>query len=352
MLAECPTNFMLTFKDIEAAAARLDNVVHHTPVMTSRTLNERAGCRVFLKCECFQRSGSFKFRGAYNSLSLHLALQEYAKSSQNPDQPRNPLDLRNRGVITHSSGNHAQALALAGRLLEVGVLVVMPRDAPQVKIEATRGYGADIHFYDPATEDRMDVTASLQREQGRLLIPPFDDPAIIAGQGTAALEMCTQMEEPPDVVLAPCGGGGLLSGTALAVRYLYPRARIIGVEPEGADNGNRAFRSGKLERVENPRSMADGLKPKSLGEHTLAVIRAHVDEMVTVSEEEIRAALAFLWQRMKLLVEPSGAVALAAVLNGQLAAGSPCVGVILSGGNADVGAVADWLRAPSAGSGG
>ncbi|MBI3991985.1 MAG: threo-3-hydroxy-L-aspartate ammonia-lyase [Candidatus Lambdaproteobacteria bacterium] len=317
------------YEDVALAARRLQGVAHLTPVMSSRTLDERSGNRVLLKCENFQRAGAFKFRGAYNALASQL---EAAQT---------------RGVVTHSSGNHAQALALAGRLLQVPVTVVMPQDAPAVKAAATRGYGAEIVLYDPAREQREVISGRLKEERGLLLIPPFDDPHVIAGQGTAAMELVDQANGL-DVVLAPCGGGGLLSGTALAVRRLNPHARILGVEPEGANNGQRAFRSGRLEVVEHPQTMADGLKPRSLGTHTLAVIRACVDDMLTVSEEQIRSSLAFLWERMKLVVEPSGAVALAPVLHGLLGCKGKRVGVILSGGNADIGAVADWLRAPSA----
>ncbi len=315
--------------DVEAAARRLAGVARLTPVMTSSTLDELCGRPVFLKCESFQRSGSFKIRGAYNALSAQLP------------------PAREAGVITHSSGNHAQALALAGHLLGVRVLVVMPHTAPRIKIEATRGYGAEIHFYDPQTEEREAVTARLQAEQGRLLIPPFDHPLVIAGQGTAALELLGQMPAPV-AVLAPCGGGGLLSGTAIAVTQRQPAARVIGVEPAGADNGTRAFRAGKLVTVTQPHTMADGLKPKSLGPHTFAVMGQLVDDMVTVSEEELRSTLAFLWTRMKLVVEPSGAAALAALFHRKLSLPAGPVGVIISGGNADIGAVAAWLAQPVA----
>lgn len=326
---QSPGKQPVTFDAIERATGCLKHIATRTPVLTSRTLDEICGVRIFLKCENFQRAGAFKFRGAYNAVAANLAA---AKAS---------------GVIAHSSGNHAQALALAGQLLDVRVTVVMPSDAPGVKIEATRGYGADVVFFDPATEQRDAVTARLQKEHGWLLIPPFNHPDIIAGQGTVAVELLEQAGAL-DTVMAPCGGGGLLSGTAVAVSHLQPDARIVGVEPESANNGQRAFRSGKLELVANPRTMADGLKPGSLGEYTLAIIREHVHEMITVSEDEIRATLKFLWERMKLVAEPSGAVALAAVFHRKLDNPGERVGVIVSGGNADIGAVADWLRAPQA----
>lgn len=319
----------MTSEEVLAAAKRLSGVANATPVMTSRTLDALSGNTVFLKCESFQRVGAFKFRGAYNALSK---LDDAHKRA---------------GVLTYSSGNHAQAVALAGRLLGIQTLVVMPENAPKVKAQATRDYGAEVVFYDPAAEEREDVAARIQAERGMALIPPFNHPDVIAGQGTAALEL-VQAHGPLDVVLTPCGGGGLLSGTSLAVKHLLPKARVIGVEPQGADNGNRAFRSGKIERVEHPDTMADGLRPKALGEHTFAVIREHVDDMLTVSEEEIRATLAFMWSRMKLIVEPSGAVGLAPVFHRRLGLEGKRIGVVVSGGNADIGAVADWFRAPKA----
>lgn len=319
----------MTFDEILAAAGRLDGVAHRTPVMTSRTLDDAAGCEVFLKCENFQRVGAFKFRGAYNTLSR-----------LSPGEQRS-------GVVTFSSGNHAQAVAHAAALLGIEAVVVMPADAPQVKLAATRGYGAEVITFDPATEDREVLAQRIRQERGMVLVPPFDHPDVIAGQGTATLELVREVEGL-EAMLTPCGGGGSLSGAALVMRHELPGARVIGVEPEGSDCGNRAFRSGRIEVVENPTTMADGLKPKSLGEHTLAVIRECVDDMVTVSEEEIRATLDFLWNRMKLVVEPSGAVSLAPVLHRKVGLEGKRVGVLITGGNADVGAVADWLRAEGA----
>ena len=319
----------MTFDEILAAAGRLDGVAHRTPVMTSRTLDDAAGCEVFLKCENFQRVGAFKFRGAYNTLSR-----------LSPGEQRS-------GVVTFSSGNHAQAVAHAAALLGIEAVVVMPADAPQVKLAATRGYGAEVITFDPATEDREVLAQRIRQERGMVLVPPFDHPDVIAGQGTATLELVREVEGL-EAMLTPCGGGGSLSGAALVMRHELPGARVIGVEPEGSDCGNRAFRSGRIEVVENPTTMADGLKPKSLGEHTFAVIRECVDDMVTVSEEEIRATLDFLWNRMKLVVEPSGAVSLAPVLHRKVGLEGKRVGVLITGGNADVGAVADWLRAEGA----
>ena len=319
----------VVFDDVVMAARRLAGVVHRTPVMTSRDLDRRAGCRVFLKCENFQRAGAFKIRGAFNAMSQ---LSE---------------DEKRCGVITYSSGNHAQAIALAGSLLGVPALVVMPADAPSIKAEATKAYGAEVVFYNPQTEEREAVAEKLGAGKGMTLIPPFDHPQVIAGQGTAALEMMEQVGDL-DLMLAPCGGGGLLSGSAIALKGRLPEARIIGVEPEGADNGNRAYRSGKIERIEQPRTFADGLRPKALGEHTFQIIRRCVDGMVTVSEDEIRATLDFLCNRMKLVVEPSAAVGLAPLFHGKLGATGSRVAVIISGGNADIDAVARWFRAEKA----
>ena len=316
---------MITFDQVSAAADILSGVAHKTPVMTSRTLNAMAGCEVVLKCENLQRVGAFKFRGAYNALSRLSESQ------------------RKAGVLAYSSGNHAQAVALAARLMDMRATIVMPANAPTVKLEATRGYGAEVVTYDPATQVREQVAQELASARGLAMIPPFDHPDVIAGQGTAALELMQQVEGL-DVILAPCGGGGLLSGTAIAVKHVLPKSRVIGVEPAGADNGGRAFSSGKIEVVEHPDTFADGLRPKALGDHTFAVISKLVDQMVTVSEDDFRQALEFLWSRMKLVVEPSGAVALAPVLLRHLGLEGKRVGVILSGGNADIGAVADWLR--------
>ena len=294
--------------------------------MTSRTLDEAAGCRVFLKCENFQRVGAFKFRGAYNTLSA-LSAEE-----------------KTRGVITYSSGNHAQAVACAAALLGIAATVVMPADAPAVKLAATRGYGAEVVPYDPAgAEDRESIARRLQAERGLVMVPPFNHAAVIAGQGTATLELLQEVNDL-DLMLAPCGGGGSLSGAAIVMKHERPAARVIGVEPEGSDCGTRAFHSGRIEEVADPTTFADGLKPKALGELTFAVIREMVDGMVTVTEEQIRSTLEFLWNRMKLVVEPSGAVALAPVLHRRLGLKGERVGVLITGGNADIGSVADWLR--------
>jgi len=302
----------VVWEDIRAARRRLEGVAHRTPVLTSRTLDGVTGSRVFLKAENFQRVGAFKFRGAYNALA--------------------GLDPAPRGVVTYSSGNHAQALALAGRLRGVTVTVVMPDDAPRAKREASCGYGADVVLYDPRREIRERVASRLAEERGLTVIPPFDHPLVIAGQGTAAAELLEDARRL-DYLLVPCGGGGLLSGSAVAAAHLDAGCRVVGVEPELADDAVRSFRSGRLQTVDHPATIADGLRTRSLGELTFPLIRRHVADMLTVSEAEIRQAMLFLWTRLKAVVEPSGAVGLAALLSGRLAAPGSRVGVILSGGN-------------------
>jgi threonine dehydratase len=314
-----------TAADVRAAADRLRGVASRTPVLTSRTLNGRTGARVFLKCESFQRGGAFKFRGAYNAVSK-LTEEERA-----------------RGVLTYSSGNHAGAVALTGRLLGVRTTIVMPEDAPGPKIEATRGYGAEVILYDrQGGRTREEIAAELQGERGMTLIPPYDHPDVIAGQGTAVLEM---MEEkgPLDVVMTPCGGGGLLSGSALAAKSVAPGCRVIGVEPLLADDATRSFRTGQLQTVHNPQTIADGLRTPALGRYTFPLVRANVDEMRTVTEEEIVEAMRFLWTRMKIIVEPSGAVPLAAVMADPDAFRGMRVGIVLTGGNVDLAAVCALL---------
>jgi threonine dehydratase len=308
---------MVGYDDIEAAARRIEGVAHRTPVATSRTLDERTGGRVFLKCENFQRMGAFKFRGAYNAIS-RLSANE-----------------RRQGVVTYSSGNHAQAVALAGRLLGASVTVVMPNDAPRAKRAAAEGYGARVVPYDPATQGREDVARALQGPGGPLLIPPFDHADVIAGQGTAAKELIEDAA-PFDLLLVPCGGGGLLSGSALVAKRLSSGCRVIGVEPEAGDDATRSFKTGVLQTVHNPRTIADGARTASLGALTFPLVRRHVDDMVTVTDAEIVTAMRLLWERMKLVVEPTGALGLAAALCGRVETAGRRVGVILSGGNVDL----------------
>jgi threo-3-hydroxy-L-aspartate ammonia-lyase len=303
------------FGMVKDAADRLHGVANVTPVMTSRTLNEGLGAEVFLKCESFQRIGAFKFRGAYNAMS------------------RLADDERRRGVITFSSGNHAQAVALVGKLLGIATIVVMPQDAPAIKREATEAYGAKVILYDPEQRSREEIARGLQQEHGFTMIPPFDHLDVVAGQGTAALELC-QQTNGIDMLLVPCGGGGLLSGCAIAARGMNPRCTVIGVEPEVADDATRSFHSGVLQTVKNPPTIADGTRTPSLGKITFPLVRRLVDAMQTVSEEAIIEAVRVLFYRMKLVVEPSGALGLAALLSGKVK-GKTRVGVILSGGNID-----------------
>jgi threonine dehydratase len=316
---------MLGYEDVEAAARRIEGVAHRTPVATSRTLDERARARFHFKCENFQRMGAFKFRGAYNAIS------------------RLSEDERRRGVLTYSSGNHAQAVALSGRLLDAPVTVVMPEDAPRAKRAATEGYGARVVPYDPAAQKREDVARAFQSPGGPVLIPPFDHADVIAGQGTAAKELFEDAG-PLDVLLVPCGGGGLLSGSALAAKRLSPGCRVVGVEPEAGDDAMRSFKTGVLQTVHNPRTIADGARTTSLGALTFPLVRQHVDDMVTVSDGDIVAAMRLLWERLKLVVEPTGALGLAAALCGRVETDGRRVGVILSGGNVDLAAAGELFR--------
>jgi threonine dehydratase len=312
---------LVTYADVEAAAARLAGHARRTPVLTSRTVDERVGAHVFFKCEGFQRTGSFKFRGAFNALS------------------RLPEEQKSRGVATYSSGNHAQAVALAGKLLGVPATIVMPHDAPEVKLAATRGYGAEVLLYDRAEKRREEVGAALARERGLALIPPYDHPDVVAGQGTTARELYEEAGTL-DLLLVPCGGGGLLSGCAIAARALSPNCRVVGVEPENADDAARSFRTGTLHTVENPDTVADGVRTPSLGKVTFPLVLRYVDGFVTVSEEAILRATRFLWERLKVVVEPTGALPAAALLEGLVPVEPGArVGVVVSGGNVDVGRI-------------
>ena len=315
----------VAWPDIEAAAARLEGVAHRTPVATSRQFDEVTGAQAYFKCENFQRMGAFKFRGAYNALS-----------QLNPEQ-------RRRGVVAFSSGNHAQAVALAGKLLSVPTTIVMPADAPAVKVAATRGYGAEVVFYDRAAGQSREAAAQrIAAERGATVIPPFDHEAVIAGQGTAAKELLEDVGAL-DALFVCCGGAGLLSGCAVATAHLSPGTQVIGVEPEAGDDAARSFRSKKLERVENPQTIADGARTQSMGTLTFPLVMRHVHDIVTVSDAEIVVAMRFLWERMKLVVEPTGALAAAAVMHARLPVRGKRVGIILSGGNVDLKAAAALL---------
>ncbi len=316
-----------TFADIESAAERLAGVAHRTPVMTSRTFDERVGASCFFKCENFQRVGAFKFRGAYNALS-RLTDEEKA-----------------RGVVTFSSGNHAQAVALAGELLGIRRVIVMPRSAPRVKLEATRGYGAEVVEHDPSETTREKVAQNLAERDGLVVIPPFDHPHIAAGQGTAAKELIEAVG-PLDTLVVCVGGGGLISGCAVAAKTLCPDCRVIGVEPEAGDDGARSFREKRLVTIDPPDTIADGARTPSLGPRvTLPTILAMVDDMVTVPDAALVRAMRFLWGRMKIVVEPTGALATAALMEGIVSAPGKRVGVIISGGNVDLGNAASLFQA-------
>lgn len=307
----------VTFIDVHKAHLRLANQANRTPLMTSRQLDFKTGARVYLKCENFQRTGSFKFRGAFNALS------QLDKAE------------RNNGVLTWSSGNHAQAIALAGKLLGIPRTIVMPEDAPKVKIEATRAYGAEVVFYNREETDREELGRQLAEERGLTIIPPYDHRHIIAGQGTAAMELIEETG-PLHFLFVCVGGGGLISGSAISSKALCPTAKVIGVEPATADDATRSWRTGVLQTVDNPDTIADGARTPSLGTYTFPLVRRYVDDMMTVTDEEIIAAMKFCWERLKLVVEPTGALALAGLFASQHAIQSQRVGVIISGGNVDV----------------
>ena len=308
------------YEKVKEAAVRLAGVAHITPVMTSTMLDSQTGNKVFLKCENFQRMGAFKFRGAYNAMCV---IKERSRQDNIP------------GIIAYSSGNHAQAVALAGRLLDIPVSVVMPTDAPAVKKEATAGYGAQIIEYDRHTVSREDLTRDLIAKHGYALIPPFDSEDVLAGQGTAVKELIEEAGEL-DYILTPCGGAGLLSGSAISAKHLLPGCRVIGVEPEMADDATRSFKTGVLQSIPSPDTIADGLRTTSLGKITFPLVQKYVDDMLTVTEEEIIATMYFLWMRLKIVVEPSGVVGLAAVFHRKMPVTGKRIGVVLSGGNVDM----------------
>jgi len=305
----------VSYEDVASAARLLAGRCHRTPVATSHTVDERVGARVFFKCENLQRAGAFKFRGAYNTL-MRLS----------PEQ-------KQKGVVAFSSGNHAQAIALAGRLLHIPALIVMPRNAPQVKSDATRGYGAEIVFYDPG-ESREAIAARLAAERGLTVVPSFDHPHIVAGQGTATKELIEEVG-PLDFLIVPCGGGGLLSGSAIAARHLSPSVTVVGVEPAAGDDATRSFRTRTLQTVSEPDTIADGARTSSLGTITFPLVLEYVNDMVTVTDDELLRSMFFLWERLKVVVEPTGALGAAAILENKLDVRGARVGIILSGGNAD-----------------
>jgi threonine dehydratase len=307
---------MVSFDDIARAHERIRPQAKRTPVMTSATVDALTGASVFFKCENFQRMGAFKFRGAYNALS------------QLGD------DAKKRGVVAFSSGNHAQAIALSGKLLGIKTVIVMPHDAPKVKLDATRGYGAEVVQY-IKHEDRETLATKLAAERGLTLIPPFDHPHIIAGQGTAAKELIEDAGAL-DLLLVPCGGGGLLSGSSIAAKQLAPECRVIGVEPAAGDDATQSFLQKRLITIAVPDTIADGARTPSLGKLTFPIVLRYVDDMLTVSDAELTRAMFYLWERMKILVEPTGALAFTALFTGKVSVKNLRVGVILSGGNVDL----------------
>ncbi len=321
----------ITYADVVSAAERLAGVANRTPVLTSRTLNALAGpgTEVFFKCENYQRVGAFKFRGAYN----HLVRLE--------------AGARGGGVVAASSGNHAQGVALAARILGIRATILMPTDAPAAKIAATRGYGAEVRFFDRLAVKPDDAAAAFARETGAHIVPSFDDPHIMAGQGTAAKELIEECG-PLDVVVTPLGGGGLLSGTITAVRALCPTARVVGVEPVGADDWVQSLATGERVLIDPPTTIADGVRTRQPGVHTFAVIRALGAEVVTVTDDAIREATRFMALRMKTVVEPTGAIPAAAIMSGALGdLGAKRVGCIVSGGNVDGAVLAEILAGES-----
>ena len=305
------------YADVADAAERLAGKAHRTPVLTSSTVDARTGARVFFKCENVQRIGAFKFRGAYNAMS-RLSPEEKA-----------------RGVLAYSSGNHAQAVALAGKMLGIRAVIVMPDDAPAVKLEATRGYGAEVLLYDKHKEVREEVGERTARERGLTLIAPFNNPHVIAGQGTAAKELIEDTG-PLDFLFVPTSGGGLISGCAIAAAQLSPGCKVIGVEPEAGDDATRSFKTKTLQSCHNPETIADGARTHSLGALTFPLVLRYVHDMVTVSDAELARAMFYLWERMKIVVEPTGALGAAALFERGLPVAGRRVGVIISGGNVDL----------------
>jgi threonine dehydratase len=306
---------MVTYDDIAAAHERIKDAARRTPVLTSSTADALVGAKLFFKCENLQRMGAFKFRGAYNALS-QLGPEE-----------------RKRGVLAFSSGNHAQAIALAGKLLGIKTLIVMPENAPKVKLEATRGYGAEVVSY-RKDEERETVAARLAKERGMVTIPPFNHPHIVAGQGTAAKELIEETGAL-DMLVVPCGGAGLLSGCAVAARQMAPKCHVVGVEPAAGDDVTQSFRSGKIVTIAVPDTIADGARTTAPGSVTFPLVQRYVNEMTTVDDDALLSAMFWLWERMKIVVEPTGALAFAALFHRKLQARGK-VGVVLSGGNVDL----------------
>lgn len=306
-----------TYEDVVAAAGRIQGHAHRTPVLTSRTANEELGAQVFFKAENLQRMGAFKFRGAFNALSRFNEAQHKA------------------GVVAFSSGNHAQAIALSAKLMGIPATIIMPEDAPASKIAATRGYGGNVVTYDRYKEDREAIGRKLAEEKGMTLIPPYDHPDVIAGQGTAAKELFEEVGEL-DYFFVCLGGGGLLGGSALATRALSPKCKLYGVEPEAGNDGQQSFRSGSIVHIDTPKTIADGAQTQHLGSHTFPIIQRDVDDILTVSDAELVDAMRFFASRMKIVVEPTGCLGFAAARKMKEALRGKRVGVLISGGNVDI----------------
>ncbi|CAN7367415.1 threo-3-hydroxy-L-aspartate ammonia-lyase [Aminobacter sp. LjRoot7] len=313
-----------TFEDVKVAASRIAGEAHRTPVLTSRTANAKIGGELFFKAENLQRAGAFKFRGAYNAVS---ALSPEA---------------RQKGVVAFSSGNHAQALAYAATLLGAPSVIVMPADAPAIKVAATRGYGAEVVFFDRYKDDREAIARGISEERGMTMIPPFDHPDIIAGQGTAALELIDEVG-PLDILITPLGGGGLLAGCALSAKALAPDCRVIGVEPEAGNDGQQSLEKGEVVRIAPPKSIADGALTTFIGDHNFPILQAKVDGIVTVSDAQLVSTMRFFAERMKVIVEPTGCLGAAAALNGVVDCAGKRVGIVLSGGNVDLKALSGFF---------
>lgn len=315
---------VISYDDIIQAHQRIAGFALKTPVLTSSTANEQTGAQLFFKCENFQHMGAFKFRGAYNAL-VKLSPEQQAK-----------------GVIAFSSGNHAQAIALSARKLGIRAVIVMPKDAPAAKIAATRGYGGEVVLYDRYLEDREAISRKLAQEQGLSLIPPYDHPDVMAGQGTAAKELFEEVGEL-DVLLVPLGGGGLLSGCATVAKALYPNCQVFGVEPAAGNDGQQSFRSGKIVKIDTPVTIADGAQTQALGHYTFPVIQERVDNILTASDDQLISTMKFFASRMKIVVEPTGCLGAAVAFGDELDLRGKRVGVIISGGNVDLARLAHFI---------
>ena len=314
----------ISYFDVEQAAVRIQGVAHHTPVLTSRTANALAGAELFFKCENFQRMGAFKFRGAYNALAQF-----------SPEQKK-------RGVCAFSSGNHAQGIALSAQILGMPAAIVMPLDSPAVKMAATRGYGAEVITFDRYKDDREAIGRKLAEERGMTLIPPYDNAHVMAGQGTAALELLQEVEQL-DTLIVWVGGGGLISGCAVAAKHLNPKIRVIGVEPEAGNDAQQSKAAGKIIKIDTPKTIADGAQTQYVGQLTFPVIQELVDEIVTVSDAQLIEAMRFAASRMKMVIEPTGGLAMAAAMQGVVNVKAQRVGIIISGGNVDIAQLAKYL---------